>query len=60
VACAADGRSALELASTLSPHLILLDLRLLDISGFDVCRQLRQDGFPQPIASDESFPWWRK
>ena len=60
VFCAADGRSASGLASTLSPHLILLDLRLPDISGFDVCRQLHQDGFRQPIASAELFPWCRK
>lgn len=31
------------------PHLILLDVRLPDGSGFDVCRQLRQTGFHQPI-----------
>ena len=32
-----------------APHLIILDVRLPDISGFDVCRQLRQFGARQPI-----------
>lgn len=31
------------------PHLIILDVRLPDGSGFDVCRQLRQQGLRQPI-----------
>ena len=32
-----------------SPHLIILDVRLPDGSGFDVCRQIRQLGQRQPI-----------
>lgn len=47
--CAANGREALDLARTGDPHLILLDIRLPDISGFDVCRQLRAEGKRQPI-----------
>jgi DNA-binding response OmpR family regulator len=46
---AETGREALELARTQDPNLILLDLRLPDVSGFDVCRQLRQEGKRQPI-----------
>lgn len=46
---AETGREALELARTQDPDLILLDIRLPDISGFDVCRQLRQEGKRQPI-----------
>lgn len=46
---AETGGEALELARTQDPNLILLDLRLPDISGFDVCRQLRQEGKRQPI-----------
>jgi DNA-binding response OmpR family regulator len=49
VLCAETGQLAIELAKTRNPRLILLDLRLPDISGFDVCRQLRNDGLRQPI-----------
>lgn len=46
---AQSGRQALELSERQHPHLILLDIRLPDLSGFDVCRQLRQAGKRQPI-----------
>jgi DNA-binding response OmpR family regulator len=46
---AADGRQALDLARSADPQLILLDIRLPDLSGFDVCRQLRAEGKRQPI-----------
>ena len=46
---AETGRQALELARTGDPHLILLDIRLPDLSGFDVCRQLRAEGKRQPV-----------
>jgi DNA-binding response OmpR family regulator len=56
---AGAGRQALELARRHQPHLILLDIRLPDISGFDVCRQLRAEGKRQPIlmltARDEEL-----
>lgn len=53
------GQKALALARSEDPHLILLDIRLPDISGFDVCRQLRSEGKRQPIlmltARDEEL-----
>ena len=56
---AETGQQALDLARRRDPHLILLDIRLPDISGFDVCRQLRGEGMRQPIlmltARDEEL-----
>lgn len=42
---ASDGRQALEVARTELPDLILLDLMMPHMDGFEVCRQLRRD-FP--------------
>jgi DNA-binding response OmpR family regulator len=50
VTCRAEGHEALRYAQKASPHLILLDVRLPDGSGFDVCRQMRQHGLRQPIV----------
>ena len=49
VLLAENGQKALDLARTQKPHLILLDIRLPDSSGFDVCRQLRAEGARMPI-----------
>ena len=40
---------ALDLARDQNPHLMLLDIRLPDINGFDVCRQLRDEAMRLPI-----------
>lgn len=44
-----DGTSGLEYATHHKPHIIILDVRLPDGSGFDVCRHMRQQGLRQPI-----------
>jgi DNA-binding response OmpR family regulator len=43
------GASGVEYAKRQSPHLIVLDIRLPDGSGFDFCRQMRQQGIKLPI-----------
>lgn len=43
VTAAYDGKSALDLARRHSPDLIVLDLMLPEISGWDVCRTLRKE-----------------
>jgi two-component system, OmpR family, response regulator ResD len=39
---AADGKTALELAATWRPDLVVLDLMLPGVSGLEVCRRLRE------------------
>ncbi len=38
-----DGRSALQRWSEEAPDLVMLDVNLPDTSGFDICRQIRQE-----------------
>jgi DNA-binding NarL/FixJ family response regulator len=45
-----DGTSALEAATTLRPDLVLLDVQLPDLNGFDVTRRLRDEGVPSVIV----------
>lgn len=45
---AADGRTALEQTRACDLDLIVLDIRLPDLSGFEVCMQLRKES-PVPI-----------
>lgn len=44
VETAANGNEALEKARTLSPALVVLDLMMPQVDGWEVCRQLRRDG----------------
>lgn len=43
------GAGGVEYAQKQAPHLIVLDIRLPDGSGFDFCRQMRTLGLRQPI-----------
>jgi two-component system KDP operon response regulator KdpE len=42
VRLATDGASGLEAASTIEPDVVLVELRLPDMDGVEVCRQLRR------------------
>ena len=44
-----DGETGLELARTRRPDILLLDVMLPRMNGFDVCRALRQDGDNVPV-----------
>ncbi len=46
---AENGTEGLHLSESSRPDLILLDLMLPDISGFDVCREVRKTGSGVPI-----------
>lgn len=45
----ASGAGGEASVRTYNPHLMILDIRLPDGSGFDLCRRLRQAGYHQPI-----------
>jgi PAS domain S-box-containing protein len=44
---ASTGREAVSLASRISPDLIVLDVNLPDINGFEVCREVRSNPLTQ-------------
>ena len=46
---ALDGETGLQLAQTKDPDLILLDVMLPKMNGFDICRTLRAENNPVPI-----------
>lgn len=43
VSSAADGQSGVEMAGDLSPDLILLDVMMPRLNGYQACRMLKQD-----------------
>jgi two-component system OmpR family response regulator len=45
VRTAATGSQALSVAEEFKPHAIILDVMLPDQDGFEVCRQIRNEGF---------------
>src|SRR5688572_3174639 len=50
VAVASNGRQALERAASFRPELVVLDVMLPDLDGFEVVRRLRSDGVRVPIV----------
>jgi DNA-binding NarL/FixJ family response regulator len=60
---AADGASALATARDLRPDVLLLDIQLPDVNGFEVAQQLAGDGLPASVVFVSSrgasaFRWW--
>ena len=49
VAAVGSGRHALDAAVSTRPDLIVLDVMLPDLDGFEVCRRLRSDGYHTPV-----------
>jgi two-component system, OmpR family, response regulator len=49
VTTAATGRQGLDAVRSFEPDLVLLDVMLPDLDGFEVCRRMRQDGERVPV-----------
>jgi len=47
--CAATGRDAITATTSFQPDLIVLDVMLADLNGFDVLRRLRDSGQLMPV-----------
>ncbi|MEK6964398.1 MAG: response regulator [Nanoarchaeota archaeon] len=45
-----DGSAGLSLCKEIMPDLIILDLMLPKLSGFEVCKMLRDEGFDKKIV----------
>ena len=50
VVTAASGQDALRAAANAAPDLIVLDVNLPDVDGFEVCRRLLADGRQVPVV----------
>jgi DNA-binding NarL/FixJ family response regulator len=53
---AADGLSGIAAARTLRPDVVLLDIQLPDVNGFEVCRRLSGDGGPAVVLTSSRDP----
>ena len=66
VATASDGEEALRQALELRPDLVLLDVMMPHVDGFEVCARLRRDGrtrnIPIIVAKSgvTSMPPWKR
>lgn len=49
VTVAADGRAALDAVTRVRPDLVVLDVRMPGLDGFEVCRRLRASGDSTPV-----------
>src|SRR3712207_3813658 len=64
VSTAADGREALDRIAQVSPALVLLDMRMPVLSGWDVARELRDRRVDVPVvvmtAAQDARAWARE
>src|SRR5947208_710654 len=49
VATAIDGEQGLDVALSIRPDLVILDLMLPRINGYEICRRLRKEQLDMPI-----------
>jgi DNA-binding NarL/FixJ family response regulator len=51
---AEDGISGVQAVRSLEPDLVVLDVQLPDLSGFEVLERLRAEGVPTPVVLTSS------
>lgn len=52
VRCVVTGQMAIRAARSAQPDLILLDIRMLDINGYEICERLKSDAHQQQLSGD--------
>jgi len=50
IGCAGNGREGIELVHELKPDIVLLDMRIPDMSGIEVLKALREGGAGMPVV----------
>jgi CheY-like chemotaxis protein len=55
-----DGEAALERVQTFEPHVVLLDLGMPGVDGFEVCRRLRAGVTASPVRIVAMTGWGRE
>jgi len=55
-----DGLEALELAASLRPEIILLDIGLPKLNGYEVCRRIRRESWGPAITVIALTGWGQK
>jgi len=61
VSTAPNGHDALDMLAAAAFDLVILDVSMPGMSGYDVCRQIRQQPKTQDLPSSSSPPkacWW--
>jgi signal transduction histidine kinase/CheY-like chemotaxis protein len=54
-----DGATGLECVRTVRPHLVLLDIGMPDLDGYEVCRRIRQEPFGREVVLIAMSGWGR-
>ena len=54
-----DGEEALERAAAIRPEIIILDIGLPKLNGYEVCRSIREQPWGQPITMVAVTGWGR-
>jgi len=55
-----DGEEALERAAAIRPEIIILDIGLPKLNGYEVCRSIREQPWGQPITMVAVTGWARE